>query len=87
MVASSGSTISAYGANASGAGTHGMVASSGSTISAYGAVIQNQSSANARIAVYDGSTIEASNINTTGGTSTVFSQTVNTLTSNGIIYQ
>ena len=87
IYATQGSTINASGANASGAGTHGIYASNNSTINAYNAVIQDQSVAGARIVVFNGSTIEASGINTTGGTSPVFSQTINTLTSNGIIYQ
>ena len=40
-----------------------------------------------RVLVADGSHIEATGIDTTGGTVAVFSQAVNTLTGNGIIYQ
>ena len=82
-----GSTINARSANANGAGTVGIFAVNGSTINACNTLIQNQSSAHPRIIVSEGSTIEALGINTTGGTSTVFSQAVNTLTANGIIYQ
>ena len=81
------STISANGANCSNAGTHGIYAVQSSTISAYGAIVQNQITGTARISVNDGSTIEATGINTTGGTVAVFNQAVNTLTGNGIIYQ
>ncbi len=81
------STISANGANCSNAGTYGITAAESSTISAYSAIVQNQTTGTARISVNDGSTIEATGIITTGGTVPVFSQAVNTLTDNGIIYQ
>ena len=87
IYANAGSTINAYGANASNAGAYGIYANSGSTIHAYSAIIQNQTTGIARVRVTDGSTIEASGINTTGGTVPVLSQTANTLTGNGIIYQ
>ena len=70
-----------------GAGSAGIYASTGSTINAQRAVIQNQTTGAVRVGVQDGSHIEASNINTTGGTVTALNQTANTLTSNGIIYQ
>jgi len=85
--ASRGSTINARSANASSAGTNGIYANEGSAINAAFALIQNQSSASPRIRATNGSTIDASNINTTGGTSTVLSQAANTLTGDGIIYQ
>lgn len=82
-----GSTINANVANASGAGTHGVYAYGSSTINAQGAIIQNQTTGTARVRVEYGSTIEASGINTTGGTVPALSQTANTLTAQGIIYQ
>ncbi len=87
IAAWSGSTINAGGANCSNAGTSGIAAWSGSTINAYQAIINNQITGTSRIRVIDGSHIEAFGINTTGGTVPVFSQAVNTLTQNGIIYQ
>ena len=82
-----GSTVNAVGANCSNAGTYGINATQGSTVNAATSIIQNQTTGTARIRVSDGSHIEASGINTTGGTVTVFSQAVNTLTGEGIIYQ
>ncbi len=74
-----GSTINAEGANASGAGTYGISASSGSTINAYAA---DASSAGTHgITATSGSTINA---DTATGS---LSQTANTLTSAGIIFQ
>ena len=87
IVAMQGSTINAQGANASNAGTHGIYAYSGSTINAYLATIQNQTTGTSRVAVVDGSHIEATGLNATGGTVAVFNQAVNTLTGQGIIYQ
>ena len=87
IVANSVSTVNANGANCSSAGTFGIYALLGSTINAYGAIIQNQITGSARVVVQDGSTIEATGIDTTGGTVAVFSQAVNTLTGSGIIYQ
>ena len=81
------SKINARSANASGAGTTGIFANEGATINAALSFIQNQSSDSPRISTNNGSHIEASSINTTGGTSTVLSQTANTLTGSGIIYQ
>ena len=81
------STINAEVANASNAGIHGIYAARNSTINAYQAIIQNQTTGSFRIKVQDGSTIEALGVNTTGGTVAALSQAVNTLTSNGIIYQ
>ena len=82
-----GATINSPYVNASNAGSSGMYAGVRSTINAFQALIQNQTTGTFRIVVSYGSTIEAAGINTTGGTVPVFSQTVNTLTSNGIIYQ
>ena len=87
IYANAGSTINAQSANTSSAGERGIFANMCSWINARETIIQNQSSAFARITVTEGSHIEATGINTTGGTSTVLSQTVNTLTANGIIYQ
>ena len=81
------STISAQGANCSNAGTYGIYAVNASTVNALLAVIQNQTTGANRVAVLYGSHIEATDLNTTGGTIPVFSQAVNTLTANGIIYQ
>jgi hypothetical protein len=79
IVASQGSTINASSANASGAGTFGIYADQGSTINAYSA---NASGAgNSGIYTDQGSTINAH-----AATGTL-SQTANTLTNNGIIYQ
>lgn len=82
-----GSTINAYGANASNAGTHGIYAESCSTINALFAIIQNQTTGTARVGVAKGSHILAYEINATGGTVPALSQAANTLTGNGIIYQ
>ena len=87
IVAEIGSTINANSANCSNAGINGVVAARGSTVNAYQAIIQNQTTGTARIAVTFGSHIEVAGIDTTGGTTPVFNQAVNTLTSNGIIYQ
>ena len=81
------STINANGANCSNAGNSGIYAVFSSTISAYNAIIQNQTTGSARVVVQYGSHIETVGISTTGGTVTAFSQAVNTLTGNGIIYQ
>ena len=80
-------TIDAGYANCSNAGASGISAGGASIINAYGAIIQNQTTGTARVIVYAGSHIEVIGINTTGGTVPVFSQAVNTLTANGIIYQ
>ena len=87
IYANQSSTINAHVANCSNAGNHGIYAQLASTINAYGVIVQNQTTGSARVAVIDGSTIEASDIITTGGTVPAFSQAVNTLTSSGIIYQ
>ena len=87
IIASNGSTINAYSANASNAGTCGIIANDGSTISAAGAIIQNQTTGTSRVIVQYGSHIEAASINITGGTVPALSQTANTLTGYGIIYQ
>ena len=86
IVAANGSTINAYGANCSNAVHYGIFANDGSTISANGAIVKNQTTGAARVVVDTGSTINASKIDTTGGTAPAFSQAVNTLTANGIIY-
>lgn len=82
-----GSTINASSANCSNAGITGIAANSSSTINAINTIIQNQTTGTARVRVQDGSHIEATGINTTGGTVPALSQTANTLTGNGIIYQ
>ena len=87
IVASNAGTVNASGANCSNAGANGIYAGTGSTVNAYVVIIQNQTTGTARVRVQDGSHIEATGINTTGGTVTVFSQAINTLTQNGIIYQ
>ena len=75
------STINAEYANAIGAGTHGVYAAYASTINAYGANAQRGGSPGASdFVVTDGSHINAASA--TGG----FSQTKNTLTRNGVIY-
>lgn len=81
------STINAQGANCSNSGTYGIHAAVASTINANGAIIQNQTTGPTRVIVSVGSHIEATGINTTGGTVTALSQAVNTLTGYGIIYQ
>ena len=85
--ATNASIINAALANCSNAGTNGIYAVQASTVNANSAIIQNQTTGTARVRVLDGSYIEATVINTTGGTVAVFSQTINTLTQNGIIYQ
>ena len=87
IFSNAGSIINADSANASNAGTSGIVAAGGSTINALKAIIQNQTTGPSRVQVQTGSTIGASLINATGGTVPALSQTANTLTSNGIIYQ
>ena len=85
--AQSGSIVNAYSVNCSNAGATGIYAHGGSTVNAVNAIIKNQTTGDARIKVLTGSHIEAGGIDVTGGTVPVFSQTVNTLTPNGIIYQ
>ena len=87
ILAYASSTINARNANCSNAGAHGIFATAGSTINAITAIIQNQTTGAARVRVLEGSHIEAYGVNASGGTATVFSQAVNTLTGNGIIYQ
>ena len=79
IVASRGSIVNAYSADASGAGTHGILAIRGSTINAYAA---DASSAG----TYGINVHRGSNINAEEATGTL-SQTANTLTSNGTIFQ
>ena len=81
------STVNANNANASNAGNSGIFAGGASTINAYNAIIENQTRGTARVRLIEGSTIEASGINITGGTVPALSQAANTLTANGIIYQ
>ena len=81
------STVNANGANCSNAGSVGIYANTASTVNANGAIIQNQTIGGARVVVQGGSHIEASAIDTTGGTVQAFSQAINTLTGDGIIYQ
>ena len=87
IVADRCSTVNAESANCSGAGYNGIYATRGSTVNANNALVKDQTSEGARIHVSTGSTISAHGIDTTGGTSPVFNQTKNTLTSAGIIYQ
>ena len=88
IYASNGSIIEASDSNCNNAEVHGIVSSGLSMISAINAIIQNQTSGvGTRLAVYGGGCIEATGINTVGGTDPVFNQAANTLTSNGIIYQ
>jgi len=79
IIATNGSTINADGADASNAGSYGIYASRGSTINAYAA----DASGAFTYGIYakGGSTVNAA-----GATGTL-SQTANTLTSNGIIFQ
>lgn len=63
-----------------------LLAGGAATINASSAIIQNQTTGDARVKVIYGGTINAVGIDTTGGTIPVFSQPVNTLTQNGIIY-
>ena len=86
IYANTGSRVNANGANCSNAGANGVYASSGSTINIEGTMIRNQTTGTSRVYVRGGSTINALNIDSSGGTVTVFSQAVNTLTSNGIIF-
>jgi len=79
IVATRGSTINAEGADASGAGDNGIYATRGSTINAEGA--DASGAGGYGISAYRGSTINA-----TLATGTL-SQTANTLTSRGIIFQ
>ena len=87
IYANASSTINAQSANASNAGSIGICAANGSRINAQSAIIQNQTTGPSRIRVADGSHIEATIINTSGGTAPALSQTANTLTDGGIIYQ
>lgn len=87
ITALTGSIINAVSVNASNALNYGIIAQQSSIIIATKAIIQNQTTGTNCIRVIDGSHIEASSINTTGSTVTVLSQTANTLTGNGIIYQ
>ena len=87
IFAGAGSTINAAYANCSNAGNIGVEASEASTINAAYAIIQNQTTGISRVYISGGSTINVTGINTTGGTVPALSQTANTLTSNGIIYQ
>lgn len=87
IYAHSGSTINAQSANCSNAGISGICAAHGAMINALGSIIQNQTTGTARVEVLAGSCILASSIYTTGGTVPALSQTANTLTGNGIIYQ
>ena len=79
--------VDAAGSNASNAVNYGVYADNCSTIDITGATIQNQTTGSSRIRVNYGSHIVASGINTSGGTVPALSQTANTLTGSGIIYQ
>ena len=85
--AAAGSTIAGHYINCSNAGVNGIYAETGSTVNAYGVIIQNQTTGTAGVRVNVGATVTATGIDATGTTVPVFSQAVNTLTSNGIIYQ
>lgn len=61
------STINAAGANCSNAGNCGISADRGSIVDAYNAIVQNQTAGTVS-RVVGGSHIEATGINTTGGT-------------------
>ena len=87
IYAEGASIVNANGADCSNAGTYGIVAGNASTINATNSIIQNQTTGPSRLKVQDGSHIEATGINTTGGTVPALSQTANTLTGSGIIYQ
>ncbi len=79
IFATSSSTINAAGADASGAGSSGIFASDGSTVNAYGADASGAGQYGIR--VYSGSTINAHDVTGT------LSQTANTVTSDGAIFQ
>jgi hypothetical protein len=82
IFATYGSRINARGANASGAGTNGILAADGSNINAANANAQKGASPSSTdIVVGTGSIISANGA--TGGVS----QTVNTITADGIIFQ
>ena len=85
--AQAASIINSFSANCNNAGTYGIYASSGSTVNANNTTIQNQTTGSARIFIGAGSYVVAQGIISAGGTVPVFSQAVNTLTANGIIYQ
>ena len=87
IYAASASIINAQSVNCSNAGNIGIYADRSSIINAYQAIVQDQTTGTARVRVAFGSTVEVSGINTTGGTVPVYSQTANTLTAQGIIYQ
>lgn len=87
IIATNSSTINAKGANCSNAGTYGIFANEASTINAVLAKVQNQATGTSRVRVQAGSHIEAYGVDAAGGTVPAFSQAVNTLTANGIIYQ
>ena len=82
-----GSIVNASSANCSNAGVYGMYLYASATVNANNAIIQNQTTGTARIYISLGSHIVATGINTTGGTVPALSQTANTLTAQGIIYQ
>lgn len=86
ILAGGGSTINAYGANASNAGDIGILADGASTVNAQNALVQNQTSGPARVAVFNGSIVNARGLNATGGTVPALIQTANTLTGSGIIF-
>lgn len=82
-----GSTINATGANVSNAGSTGILAAAGATVTAYLAIAKNQTTGTSRVMVAAGGTVIATGMDMTGGTVPALSQTANTLTGNGIIYQ
>jgi hypothetical protein len=79
IYASSGSTINAEGANASGAGGYGIIAMKNSAINAYNADASEAGLDD--IYVYYGGIISAN------GATGVLSQSANTVTANGIIFK
>lgn len=83
----SSAIIAANRVNASNAGTSGIRAIGNSIISAYMSIVQNQTTGLSCASVEAGGVINVNGMDTTGGTVPALSQTTNTLTANGIIYQ
>ena len=81
-----GAIINASGANCSNAGGIGISAGNNSTVDAVLSSVKDQTTGTSRVRVREGSCVSTQGIVTTGGTVAVFSQTVNTLTTHGIIY-
>jgi len=87
VYADSSTIIAANRVNASNAGSSGIRAVGSSIISAYMSIVQNQTTGSSCASVEAGGVIHVIGMNTTGGTVPALSQTANTLTRNGIIYQ